>query len=263
MAGSWKRFPLRWPFWVPLAISFLFFGWRSSWFNLIPENVLGRSLYTNIQFNKITRFWSRQWKSVTHLSRLYMPHVRWHRILDSKQTYTTPVTIANLLLLFGHLFHTHRIHGWFVYLLLVDFRVNVVNPMEYDNTTFSLQTYMLILPVSIFMFAVKALPFVALWPHLWFPRQRLSFDPPSAKGPGQTGDMNNCPGRRGFSPPILVTSSSRKTAARRCVETPICLIGICCKQCQLRDFIYQVFATNVRISDHRITVTILEDSEVL
>lgn len=121
MAGSWKRFPLRWPFWVPLAISFLFFGWRSSWFNLIPENVLGRSLYTNIQFNKITRFWSRQWKSVTHLSRLYMPHVRWHRILDSKQTYTTPVTIANLLLLFGHLFHTHRIHGWFVYLLLVDF----------------------------------------------------------------------------------------------------------------------------------------------
>ena len=54
----WKRFPFEVTFLGAFGL-FLFFGWRSSWFNLIPRNLLGRSLYTNIQFNKITGFLDR------------------------------------------------------------------------------------------------------------------------------------------------------------------------------------------------------------
>ena len=154
----WKRFPLRWPFCVLLAIScFFYLGWRSSWFNLIPRNVLGRSLYTNIQFNKITRFRSRQWKSVTHLSRLYMPHVRWHRILDSKQTYTTPVTSANLFALCWAFIYSIPIGS--MYGVFTNFRlVFIVNVSKYipgsygiwQHYVFPSDLFFLILPLAAF-----------------------------------------------------------------------------------------------------------------
>ena len=180
--------------------------------------------------------------------------------------YTTPLSQLQIFfsLVVIYSIPIGSMYGVFTSFWLI-FTVNVVNPspMEYDNTTFSLQTFFfLILPLAAFFWcAVEALPFVALWPHLWFPRQRLSFDPPSAKGPG-LGDINY-PGRRGFSPPILGDKFIQKNRCQEVCWNAICLIGIYCTQCQLRDFVYQVFATNVRISYYRITVTILEDSEVL